>query len=128
MSSTLYLLLAELTVFLHFLFVALVAIGGLLILRWPKLIYLHLPAVLWGIYIQFSGNICPLTPLENYFRKQAGLGLYEGGFINQYIMPVIYPRGLTHDTQIIIGALVIIINLLFYGLFVYRHRTKISGE
>lgn len=126
MSSTLYLLLAELTVLLHFLFVIFVAAGGLLLLFWPRLVYLHLPAVLWGIYIQFSGGYCPLTPLEKYFRQLAGMQTYEGGFINQYLMPIIYPRGLTHEIQIAIGIGLIFINLAFYGL--YFHRIKRNRE
>lgn len=122
MSSTLYLLLAELTVLLHFLFVVFVAVGALLLLRWPKLIWLHLPALFWGIYIQFSGGYCPLTPLEKTFRQLAGLRLYEGGFINHYLIPVIYPPGLTYEMQIMIGIALIVLNVLFYSLFVYRQR------
>ena len=104
MSSMFYLLLVEITILLHFLFVLFVAAGGLLLLRWPRLVWLHMPMLLWGIYIQFSGGYCPLTPLEKYFRQMAGMQTYEGGFINQYIMPILYPRGLTHEMQIVIGV------------------------
>ncbi|TDY03892.1 DUF2784 domain-containing protein [Thiohalophilus thiocyanatoxydans] len=126
MSSTLYLLLAELTVLLHFLFVVFVAVGALLLLRWPKLIWLHLPALFWGIYIQFSGGYCPLTPLEKTFRQLAGLRLYEGGFINHYLIPIIYPPGLTYEMQILIGIGLIILNVLIYSLFVFRQRRASS--
>jgi len=124
MSSTLYLLLAELTVLLHFLFVVFVTVGALLLLRWPKLIYLHLPALFWGIYIQFSGGFCPLTPLEKTFRQLAGLQMYEGGFINHYLIPIIYPPGLTYEMQIMIGIGLIILNVLIYAFFIYRQRHR----
>lgn len=127
MSSTIYLLLAELTVLLHFLFVIFVAVGGLLLLIWPKLIYLHLPAVMWGIYIQFSGGYCPLTPLEKTFRQLAGMQTYEGGFINQYLMPIIYPRGLTYEMQILIGIGLILLNIVIYTIFIYRQRRRVSS-
>ena len=122
MSSTLYLILAELTVLLHFLFVAFVVIGGFAVLRWPKLIYLHLLALAWGVYIELSGGICPLTPLENHFRQLAGMDIYQGGFINHYIMPILYPRGLTHDMQIRIGIGLIVLNVVIYTIFIYRQR------
>jgi hypothetical protein len=124
MSSTLYLLLVEITILLHFMFVLFVAAGGLLLLRWPRIVWIHLPMLLWGIYIQFSGGICPLTPLEKYFRQMAGMQTYEGGFINQYIMPILYPRGLTHETQIMIGIGLVFVNMIYYSLFLYRQRHK----
>lgn len=123
MFSTIYLLLAEITVLLHFLFVVFVTIGALLLLRWPKLIWLHLPALFWGIYIQFSGGYCPLTPLEKTFRQLAGIETYDGGFINHYLIPIIYPPGLTYEMQIMIGIGLIVMNLLFYGLYVFRIRS-----
>lgn len=124
MSSMFYLLLVEITILLHFLFVLFVAAGGLLLLRWPRLVWLHMPMLLWGIYIQFSGGYCPLTPLEKYFRQMAGMQTYEGGFINQYIMPILYPRGLTHEMQIVIGVVLVFINVIYYSLFLYRRRRK----
>lgn len=124
MSSTIYLILAELTVLLHFLFVVFVAIGALLLLRWPKLIWLHLPALFWGIYIQFSGGYCPLTPLEKTFRQLAGMQGYEGGFVNHYLIPIIYPPGLTHEMQIMIGIGLIVLNVLIYAVLIYRHRQR----
>ena len=123
----LYLLLAELTVLLHFLFVLFVAGGGLTVLRWPRLAWLHLPVLLWGIYIEFSGTICPLTPLEKQFRQLAGMEAYEGGFINHYLMPVIYPIGLSHEIQIIIGTGLIVFNILIYSLVIYRQRRRVNS-
>jgi len=127
MSSTLYLILAELTILLHFLFVAFVALGGVAIFRWPGLMYTHLLALAWGIYIELSGGICPLTPLENHFRHLAGIQPYEGGFINHYIMPILYPKGLTHNIQLWIAFGLIIFNLLIYSLFIYRQRKIRTG-
>jgi hypothetical protein len=126
MSSTLYLILAELTILLHFLFVVFVVLGGLVVLRWPKLIYLHLPMLAWGIYIELRSGICPLTPLENHFRHLAGIQPYEGGFINHYLMPILYPHGLTHDTQVLLGVALIMFNILIYGIFVYITRKVIK--
>lgn len=124
MFSTVYLLLAELTVLLHFLFVVFVTVGALLLLRWPKLIYLHLPAFVWGVYIQFSGGYCPLTPLEKTFRQRAGMETYDGGFINHYLIPIIYPPGLTYEMQIMIGIGLIILNIVIYTVFIYRQRHR----
>ncbi|MFP3874390.1 MAG: DUF2784 domain-containing protein [Thiohalophilus sp.] len=124
MFAMLYLLLAELTVLAHFLFVVFVTVGGLAVLRWPKLAWLHLPALLWGIYIQFSGGYCPLTPLEKTFRQLAGMNTYEGGFINHYLIPIIYPPGLTYEMQIMIGIVLIVFNVLIYSLVVYRQRRR----
>lgn len=124
MFSILYLILAELTVLVHFLFVVFVTVGALLLLRWPKLIWLHLPALFWGIYIQFSGGYCPLTPLEKTFRQRAGMETYDGGFINYYLIPIIYPPGLTPEMQIMIGIGLILLNVLIYAVFIYRHRQR----
>ena len=122
-NVTLYLLLADLVLLLHFLFVVFVILGGLLLLKWKRLLWLHLPALAWGIYIEFSGSICPLTPLEIWFRRQAGADPYEGGFISHYLVPLVYPRGLDTSSQWLLGALLIAINLLIYGwLLLYRRK------
>lgn len=128
MSSTLYLILAELTILLHFLFVLFVVLGGLLVLRWPKLIYLHLPMLAWGIYIELRSGICPLTPLENHFRHLAGIQPYEGGFINHYVTPILYPQGLTHNIQLWIAFGLMTINLLIYSVLIYQRRKKDTGQ
>jgi hypothetical protein len=109
-------MLADLVVVVHSLFVIFVVLGGLLALRWWKVIYLHLPAVAWGAFIEFAGGICPLTPLENALRRRAGLAGYQGGFVEHYILPVLYPTGLTHKVQLVLGALVIGINIIVYAV------------
>jgi len=108
--------LADSIVVVHSLFVLFVIFGGLLALRWWKVIYLHLPAVAWGAFIEFAGGICPLTPLENALRRTAGLAGYQGGFVEHYILPVLYPTGLTHNVQLVLGALVVGINLIVYAV------------
>ena len=113
---------ADLIVLVHFAFVLFVILGALLVLRWPKLAYLHLPAALWGIWIEFSGRICPLTPLENALRRQAGEAGYSGGFIEHYILPVLYPTGLTRSTQVALGLIVMLVNLVVYGYLIRRRR------
>lgn len=112
-------LLADLVVVLHFSFVLFVVLGGLLVLRWPKLAYLHIPAAIWGAVIELAGWSCPLTPLENSLRTQAGRAGYSGGFIEHYILPVLYPSALTRDVQLILGFLVIAFNLIIYA-YVFR--------
>jgi len=121
-------LLADLTVLLHAGFLAFVVLGGLAVLRWRRLVWLHVPAVLWGAAIEFTGWICPLTPLENRFRARAGAGSYEGGFIEHYILPVIYPEGLTREMQIGLGLGVLVLNLAFYGWMVARRRPTAPGR
>ena len=105
----------------HFAFIVFALLGSLLVLRWPRLIWLHLPALAWGAYIEISGNLCPLTPLENHFRELAGEGGYYGGFITHYLGPIIYPAGLTRNTQYLALAILVAINLLGYSL-VWRRR------
>lgn len=115
---------ADAIVLVHFAFVIFVLFGGLLLLRWQKLVWLHLPAVIWGILIEFAGWICPLTPLENRLRYQAGLEMYDGDFVMRYIMPVLYPQELTRELQILFGLLVLLINsLCYFFVFYYRKRT-----
>ena len=114
---------ADIVVLIHFAFVIFVVLSVVLVYRWPKLGWLHLPAAIWGTTIEFAGFICPLTPLENKFRIEAGQAGYSGGFIEQYLVPVVYPSGLTRSTQIVLGVIVISINLVLYGLLVAR-RTK----
>lgn len=122
-----YRLAGDLVVVLHLLFILFVAGGGLLVLRRPRLALLHLPAVVWGAFIEFTGGICPLTPLENHFSRQAGGTGYGGGFIDHYLLPLIYPDGLTREIQIGLGLAVIAVNAGVYLLLVRRalrrHRT-----
>ena len=122
-----YRLAADLTVLLHALFVLFVLCGGLLChlrLAWACL---HLPAACWGIWIEYSGRICPLTPLENFYRQLAGQQGYSGGFIEHYLIPLRYPPGLTRTTQWLLGALVLIVNLVIYGWVIHRRRSQASS-
>jgi Protein of Unknown function (DUF2784) len=106
--------LADLVVGLHFLFVVFVVVGGLLLVRWPALVWVHLPAAVWGALIEFRGWICPLTPLEKSLRARAGEAGYQGGFIEHYLLPVLYPSGLTQGVQLALGSLVIGVNVVIY--------------
>ena len=115
-----YSLLADAVIVIHFLFILFVVAGGLLILRWPRMVWLHLPATGWGAFIEFAGWICPLTPLENHLRRLGGEVPYTGDFVVQYLVPVIYPAGLTATAQYLLGGLVIALNLLIYGYIFYR--------
>ena len=106
--------LADATLVVHGLFVLFVVAGGLLVLRWPRVAWLHLPAAAWGALIEFAGWICPLTHLENWLRLRGGGAAYGGGFIERYLTAAIYPDGLTQNVQYALGALVIAINGLVY--------------
>jgi hypothetical protein len=113
-------------VVLHLAFVAFVGLGGLLVLRWRWIAWLHVPAVLWGVAIEFGGWICPLTPLENSLRQRSGAAGYEGDFVAHYVVPVLYPAGLTHQSQLILGAFAVGINLLLYAYNLLRYtRTRL---
>jgi Protein of Unknown function (DUF2784) len=99
---------------LHLAFILFVLFGGFLVLRWPKLMWLHLPAAVWGVLIEFAGWWCPLTKWENHFLRAAGRAGYENGFVAHYIMPIIYPAGLTRGLEIAIGVFVLVLNLAVY--------------
>ena len=119
-----YRLLADLVVALHLVFVLFVVLGGVLVLRWPGVAWLHLPAAVWGVLIEFAGWICPLTPLEKALRGRAGGAGYPGGFIEHYLLPVLYPSGLTRAVQLALGVLVIGVNLLVYSQVARRARRR----
>ena len=120
--AVLYLALADILVVLHLAFVAFVVLGGLLAFRWHRAPWIHLPAALWGFLIEVFGWICPLTPLEVRLRQLGGEAGYEGGFVEHYLLPVLYPSGLTREHQLILGALVVLVNLVVYGLWIRRKR------
>lgn len=114
---------ADAVLFLHFLFIVFVVAGGLLVLYWPRIVVLHLPAVAWGVLVEWTGRLCPLTPLEQSLRRAADQEGYEGGFIEHYLWPLIYPEGLTRELQWLLGLLVIVINTMVYGaILMRRHR------
>ncbi|MDJ0833911.1 MAG: DUF2784 domain-containing protein [Gammaproteobacteria bacterium] len=119
-----YQLLADLVVLVHFLFIVFVLLGGLLVLYRRWIIWLHLPAALWGFAIELFGWYCPLTPLENWLRALAGSGVYSGGFISHYLLPIIYPAGLTRDWQLLLSLVVVIFNLLIYLWVWQRYRKR----
>jgi len=118
-----YRTLADLIVALHFGFVLFVVLGGLLVLRWPRLAWAHLPAAVWGVLIEFCGWICPLTPLENHLRELGGETGYSGGFVEHYIVAILYPERLTRLTQITLGVLVLMLNAFVYRR-VYTRRSQ----
>lgn len=124
MPIMLYRVLADLTLVVHLFFVLFVAVGAFLLLRWPKLAWAHLPAALWGAYIELSGKICPLTPLEVSLRMRGGEAGYEGGFIEHYIQAWIYPEGLTRQTQIALGIAVFVVNTAVYWWVFHGRRRK----
>jgi hypothetical protein len=116
-------LAADFIVLLHLGFILFVAFGGLLVPRWPRLAWVHLPAVAWGALIELAGSIiCPLTPWENALRTAAGESGYAGGFVDHYIVPLVYPPGLTRSMQAALGVLVLAVNGLAYGALVLRLR------
>lgn len=105
----------------HLAFVLFVVFGACLVRRWPRLAWLHLPAAAWGVFIEASGQGCPLTLLENGLRLRAGLDGYRGGFIEHYLLWLLYPGGLTREAQLVLAGIVITINLLLYA-WVWRGR------
>jgi hypothetical protein len=115
-----YLLSADLVLILHLAFIIFVMLGGFLVLRRPRLIWLHLPAVVWGGLSEFLGVICPLTPLETALRELGGGSSYEGDFIAHYITAVIYPSGLTRGIQVALGFGAILLNMAIYGYVLSR--------
>jgi hypothetical protein len=116
--------LADLVVVVHLAFVVFVVAGGILVLRWPRLAWVHLPAAAWGAWIELSGWICPLTPLEVRLRQAGGEAGYAGGFIEHYLEPILYPVGLQRGVQILLAALVIGINALVYLRLVRRRVSR----
>ena len=116
--------LADGVVLLHLAFVLFVLFGGLLALRWPRAAWAHIPAAAWGVAIEFFGWICPLTPLENDLRARAGRESYEGDFIGRYLLPVIYPEGLTREVQLLLGTGALLLNVAIYWMVLRRGRRR----
>jgi len=116
--------LAALVVAFHFAFLLFVMFGGLLALKWPRIVWLHIPCFLWGSWIEVSGGICPLTPLENSLRRAAGEAEYAGSFIEHYIMVVMYPAGLTRAVQLFLAVGLVLLNLMIYGMVIRRRRAS----
>src|SRR6476469_7349534 len=115
-----YRFLADLVVVVHGLFVAFVMLGAFLALRWRWLVWLHIPALIWGILIEYAGWICPLTPLENSLRARAGETAYSGDFIQHYLLGALYPHGLTRTTQYVLGSIALIVNVVAYTIVIRK--------
>jgi hypothetical protein len=114
--------LADLVLLTHLEFIGFVVLGGLLVRRWPSLAWAHLPAVAWGILIEFAGWICPLTPLEIALRERGGAAGYAGDFIGHYLTATIYPEGLSRGVQVALGMFVLLLNTSVYVALVRRVR------
>ena len=113
---------ADAVLVLHFAFVVFVVLGGALVLRWPRLAWIHLPAVVWAALVEVNGWICPLTPLEVSLRKASGDAGYAGDFLEHYLVALLYPEGLTRATQIILASVVVAINVVIYTAALLRSR------
>jgi len=121
-------LLADAVVVVHLLFIAFALGGAALVLLRPWVAFVHLPAAAWAAYVEFSATICPLTPLENTLRARAGATGYAGGFVEHYLIPVIYPAGLTPRVQLVLGAIVVAVNGALYALAWRRaHRARAAS-
>jgi hypothetical protein len=118
-----YRLAADAVLVLHLAFILFALFGGLLALCWRRAPLLHLPAVAWAAFIEIDGGICPLTPLENHLRALAGQSGYAGGFVEHYLLALIYPAGLTREIQLVLAAVVLMVNLAVYR-FVWRRRRR----
>ncbi|HMH83148.1 MAG TPA: DUF2784 domain-containing protein [Gemmatimonadales bacterium] len=116
----LYRILADGVVLLHAAFVTFVVLGGFLAWRWRRVALVHVPCALWGIAIEYAGWICPLTPLENALRARAGLEGYRGGFVEHHVIPALYPTGLARPTQVVLGTLVLVVNVVAYSVLLRR--------
>ncbi len=120
-----YRYLSELVVVVHLGFVLFAVLGGLLVLKWKGLAWIHVPACLWAALIEFAGWVCPLTPLENWLRAKGGALPYQTGFIEHYLLPLLYPVILTRNLQIFLGFFVLSINLGLYGWIIWRTEKKL---
>ena len=116
-----YRLLADLVLVLHLAFILFLLLGGLAVARWPRMIWVHVPAALWGVVIELAGWICPLTPLENQLRVRAGESAYSESFVEHYLLPIVYPEGLTRNIQLLLAAAVFVVNAAIY-VWVFRRR------
>tara|TARA_Y100000590_G_scaffold111419_1_gene127073 strand:- start:435 stop:797 length:363 start_codon:yes stop_codon:yes gene_type:complete len=115
---------ANLTVVIHLIFILFAIFGGLLFFIFSKVIYFHLPALIWGVYVELTNSVCPLTYLENWLLHRGGLTIYSNSFIKNYIIPIIYPENLTANLQIYLGIALITINIFIYGLIIIKLKKK----
>ncbi|MFY9611493.1 MAG: DUF2784 domain-containing protein [Blastocatellia bacterium] len=124
----LYQIGADLVVALHFAFVLFVVFGGVLVLKWKRSAWVHIPAALWGVVIEFAGWVCPLTPLENWLRAKGGTPGYGGSFVEHYLEPLLYPSSFNRELQIAFGAFALIANFGVYGYCVWRNARAVNAE
>ena len=117
-------LAADIILIIHFAFILFVVFGALLFFVATKIIFIHFPALIWGSYIELTNSICPLTYLENWFLHKANLTTYSEGFIQNYLMPIVYPASLTKDLQIYLGIALIVINIVFYAFIFSKMKEK----
>ena len=122
-----YRALANAVVLVHTLFVAFVVLGGFVAWRWRWVAWVHFPAAAWGVAIEFGGWVCPLTPLENALRARAGLAGYHDGFVEHYLIPVLYPADLTAPQQVVLGGVALAVNVVAYGVLLGRAARR-KGE
>ena len=124
-----YRILADLVFVLHLLFVVFAVLGGLLAYRWRRAMWVHMPAALWAVWIEFAGWVCPLTPLENRFRAKGGEAGYADSFIEHYLLPLLYPAELTRGIQLALGTLALVVNLwIYWRLFSFRSPRSPFGQ
>ena len=117
---------ADLTLIVHFAFIIFVVFGALLFFVSTKIIYVHVPALIWGIYIEITHSICPLTYLENWFLQKVNLTTYSEGFIQNYLVPIVYPKNLTEDLQTYFAIVLIVANMIMYGLIIGKSKKKLT--
>lgn len=115
---------ADIVLLLHVSFVLFVIGGGLLVVKWRGMIWLHLPAVAWGAWVEFAGWLCPLTPLENHWRSLAGESAADADFIGRYLPSLLYPATLTRELQVLLGMVVVVVNLALYWRVFFRGSNK----
>ena len=120
----LFRILADFLVVVHAGFVVFVVLGGFLALKWPRAAWFHVPCCLWGALIEFRSWICPLTPLEKWLRVQAGQAGYSGGFIQHYLVPLLYPAGLTERTATLLGLFVVVVNVAVYACVIHACKQR----
>ena len=124
MTSERYRILSDLVLTAHLGFITFVSCGGWLALRWHWIAWVHIPAAVWGDGIEFGGWFCPLTPLENWLRRAAGGAAYSGGFVDHYLLPIVYPAELSRAVQILLGGALLAINITAYGILLRRRSNR----
>lgn len=127
-NKMIYRIAADIVLVAHFAFIVLVVAGGILVFRYAWFVWIHVPAACWGAFVEISGRICPLTTLENFLRVRAGQEGYVDSFIQHYILPVIYPAGLTRNIQLALAGLVIVVNVIIYTAILLRKKRQKIGN